>query len=157
MSLRLSLSSVLPTLLLSCAAAACGGGDDDDASDGGNTECEEALEHSDLDWIQENVFNGSCASATACHRGDAEEANGLNLEAGNSQANMVNVPAMADSADGLDLVEPGDPESSYLMVILGQFGEDDPRIPESTGTMPFNSGLLCQEERDAIARWIDSL
>ena len=76
-----------------------------------------------------------------------------------AEENMVDVPAMGESADGLDIVEPGDPDQSYLMVILGQFGADDPRIRirRNRITMPARqpARLLCAEKRDAIERWID--
>lgn len=156
MSLDLSRFSSLSTLLV-LAVAACGGGGDDDGGDGISAQCQEATQHSDLEWIQENIFDVSCSLSPSCHQGGASEAQGLNLEPGMSEGNMLNVPAMGDSADGLDLVEPGDPASSYLLIIMGQFGEDDPRIPEATGPMPYNSGLLCPEKRDAIERWIEML
>lgn len=159
MSLRLSVFSSLVSLSL--VLIGCGG-DDDDGSDGNvdagpSASCLEAEEHSDLEWIQENIFNGGCALSASCHRGDAPDANGLNLEAGNSEENMVGVAAVGDSADGLNLVEPGDPMNSYLLIILGHYGTDDPRIPEGTGPMPFNSPLLCEQKLQAIERWIESL
>ncbi|HTE52187.1 MAG TPA: hypothetical protein VK698_15140 [Kofleriaceae bacterium] len=162
MSLRLSGFSSLATLLLVTAVAACGGGGgdddgDDDGGDGISASCQEATEHSDIEWIEENVFAGGCALSASCHRGDAPDANGLNLEAGMAAAALIGVPSQAQESDGLALVTPGDPENSYLLVILGQFGTDDARIPEATGPMPFNSGLLCQEKRDAIQRWIEGL
>jgi hypothetical protein len=81
-----------------------------------------------------------------------------------AEANMVDVPAMGEFADGLDIVEPGQPDQSYLMVILGQFGTDDPRLPQDSAgnkiTMPDSAtglDLLCPEKRDAIERWITAL
>ena len=75
-----------------------------------------------------------------------------------SEANLVGVPAVGDSADGLNLVEPGNPMESYLLIILGHYGTDDPRIPDDGNrTMPFNSPLLCEQKRDAIERWVESL
>jgi hypothetical protein len=115
----------------------------------------EAVDHSDLEWLQENVITPSCAAFRACHKGDANQAGGLNLEAGMFQANVVDVPS--DLEPGMDLVEPGSPADSYLMVILGHYGENDPRIDSSVGTMPYNLPILCQEKRDAMARWIESL
>ena len=157
MSLRLSVFPSLASILFVVSGAvACGGGGDDDDGDGVNAECMEATQHSDLAWIQENIFNGSCALSAACHRGDAPDARGLSLEEGMSEANLVGVPAEGPTADGLDRVVPGDPDNSYLMIILGQFGTDDPRIPD-VGTMPQSSPLLCAEERDAIQRWIEEL
>ena len=170
MSRRLSVFSPLATVLLAATLTACGGGGDDDTADdaaddgddsaddgdGVSASCLEAEDHDDLEWIQANVFTRGCALSASCHKGDAEDANGLNLEAGNSESSLIDVPAIAEEADGLPLVTPGDPENSYLLVILGQFGEDDPRIPED-GRMPFMSPALCQEKLDAIERWIGTL
>ena len=162
MSLRLSVFSSLATLFLACGGG--DGGDADDGGDGANAQCQAAEEHSDLEWIQENIFTRSCSLAMACHQDDANLARGLNLEEGNSEANMVNVPAMGEFADGLDLVEPGQPTDSYLMVILGQYGADDPRLPEDSSgnkvTMPDSATglpLLCPEKRDAVERWITEM
>jgi hypothetical protein len=154
--------SSLATFLL-VSLVSCGGGDDGDGDEGGTVsqECTDALDHSDLEWIQEEILSPSCANFTSCHSGDANLALGLNLEPGNSEGNLVGMPAQAETAEGLNLVEPGDPDNSYLLVMLGQFGEDDPRIPRDAGgapdTMPQNSPLLCQEKRDAIERWITDL
>lgn len=168
MSLRLSVFSPLATLVLLGALTACGGGGDDTADDGSDDtaddgdgvspSCLEAEEHDDIEWIEANIFKNGCALSSSCHKGDAGDANGLNLEAGNAEASLVDVPAIAEEADGLPLVTPGDPENSYLLVILGHFGEDDPRIPEDgENRMPLNSPLLCQQKLDAIERWINTL
>lgn len=167
MSLRLSVFSPLATLVLIGALTACGGGGDDDTADDGDDtsddgsvspSCLEAEDHDDIEWIEANVFMNGCALSSSCHKGDAEDANGLNLEPGNAEASLVDVPAIAEEADGLPLVTPGDPENSYLLVILGHFGDDDPRIPdEGRNTMPLNSPLLCDQKRDAIERWINTL
>ncbi len=159
MSLRLSVFSSLVMLVSISTVVACGGGgggDDGDDGDGVSASCLEAEDHSDLEWLEDNVFQRSCALSAACHAGEARMAQGLNLEAGNVDANMVGVPAQGDFSDGLNIVEPGDPDSSYLMVVVGEFGENDPRLSD-VGTMPPNSPLLCQEKRDAMRRWIESL
>jgi hypothetical protein len=167
MRLDLSGFSSLATLLL-VSVVSCGGGDggggDDGGDDGGDevsAVCMEATEHSDLEWIQDEIFTVNCAAFVSCHSGDANLARGLNLEAGNSEAALVGVPAQGELAEGLRLVEPGQPDQSYLLVMLGQFGEDDPRIPRDAAgdpiTMPQDSPLLCQEKRDAIERWISGL
>jgi len=172
MSLELSRFSSLASpslaslcLVLVVSGVACGGGDDGDGDgDGASAECLEAEDRSDLEWIQENIFTVSCSLSTSCHRGSANSALGLNLEAGMSEGNMLDVPAMGEFADGLDIVEPGQPTESYLMVILGQYGEDDPRLPQDTAgnriTMPDSAtglDLLCPQKRDAIERWITAL
>lgn len=111
--------------------------------------CLEAVNHSDLDWIQTNIFTPSCSRFTACHQGNALMAGELSLEVGETHPEMVGV----DSAlfPEFKRVVAGDSASSYLMIQLGSI--DGPRT--EAGTMPYNSPLLCEEMRDAIARWID--
>lgn len=116
-----------------------------------SAECLEAPNHSDLEWLEENVFTPSCAAFSACHKGSALSAGGLNLEAGNVEGNLVDEPSIDFPAE--TLVVAGDPDASYLMVVLGSRTGD---LPEA-GTMPFNNPLLCKPKRDAIERWIDSL
>ena len=118
-----------------------------------SAQCLEAEDHSDLEWIQDNVFTRSCAAFNACHRGAALSALQLNLEAGMTEANTVNVAAQTENASGFNLVVPGDPAQSYMMVALG--ARPGPIGP--AGTMPFNSPLLCSQKLDAIERWINSL
>lgn len=144
----------LPILLL--AAGGCGGDDDAAAADAmPDPLCLEAEQHSDLAWLQDNIFTRSCAAFSSCHMGSAPSAGGLNLEEGMLEANVVNVAS--DLAPEMDIVEPGSPADSYMMVILGEFGTDDPRIDPDVGTMPLNNELLCAEKRAAIGRWIESL
>jgi hypothetical protein len=113
--------------------------------------CLEADDHSDLPWIQENILTPSCAAFTACHRGSALSAEGLNLEDGMSEDNLVDIPS--ELFPDFDLVVPGDPMNSYLMIIIGQF---EGPLGEG-GTMPFNNPLLCKQKRDALGRWINGL
>jgi hypothetical protein len=113
--------------------------------------CLEASDHSDLTWLQENVFTPSCAAFSACHQGGATAAQGLNLEAGNTEANLVNVTSNRFPDE--TLVIPGDPQNSYLMVVLGSY----PGTLSERGTMPPNNPLLCIEKRQAVERWIQSL
>ncbi len=146
------------TVLVVCVAALAACGDDAASPDAAvvdaapSPECLEAVNHSDLAWIQENVFTPSCSKFNACHKGAALSAGGLNLEDGNSEANMVN--QMSNLFPDQTMVIPGDPENSYLMIILGSYpGDIDPDV----GTMPFNNPLLCIQKREAIERWITSL
>lgn len=145
------MSRYLPVALF--VLAACGGGNSgpDAGPPDANVFCLEAEEHDDLPWIQENIFTPSCSRFTACHQGRALMAAELNLEDGETQMNLVNVPSTM--FEEYMRVVPGDPENSYLMVILGQY---DGPIDEDVGTMPYNSPLLCQEMRDAIERWIEA-
>jgi hypothetical protein len=137
------------SLLWSCDTSVEPGG----ADAGPSAECLEANDHSDLDWIQEKIFTPSCAAFSACHQGRALSAAGLNLEAGMAAENMIDVPSTLEEAEGMVMVKPGDPQNSYLAIILGQYPGN---LPDS-GTMPYNSPKLCQEKRDAIDRWIVSL
>jgi hypothetical protein len=143
-----------------------GGGDGDgdvSGADGGATggdpttspACAEAVQHSDLAWIQANVFTTGCAGFASCHQGGASAAGGLDLSDGMSQAALVGVASQ--TGGGMNLVEAGSPSDSYLMVTLGHYGADDPRLDPTVGTMPPNSELLCVEKREAVARWIESL
>jgi hypothetical protein len=120
--------------------------------------CMEATMHSDLAFIEKQIFTPSCANFSACHQGAATAADSLNLEMGRSQASLVGKPAIIPTRLGkpMNLVTPGDPDNSYLVVILDGTPTNliDPRV----GTMPFQQNtLLCPEKRDAIRRWIQSL
>ena len=113
-------------------------------------ECAAATTHSDLTWIQANVFGPSCANFSACHMGNAAEAGNLNLEAGMTHAQLVNHDTTLYPGQWQRVV-PSDEAHSYLSVIIGD--ETGP-INQNVGTMPYNSPLLCKEKRDAIERWI---
>src|SRR5688572_32620636 len=124
--------------------------------------CLEAVEHSGFEWIQDNIFSKQCSAFSSCHKGNATSAGELNLEEGNTFENVVDVKSdvceeYPGCDENLDIVEPGVPEKSYMLIILGHYGEDDPRIDPEVGTMPFNNRPICQEKRDAIERWILSL
>jgi hypothetical protein len=157
MKLCLALSTVL---LCFSACGDDGGGDDGTITPDAagpdaeplSAECIEAANHSDLAWIQAEIFTPGCASFSVCHMGAAASAGGLNLEDGMSQAAMVNI----DSVRFTDwqLVVPGDPDNSYLMAILGDV---EGPLADGIGTMPFNNPTLCQPKLDAIRRWIGSL
>lgn len=147
--LRIISASSLLVLLVAC------GSDDDDGGmpDGSiSAQCQEATTKSDLPWIQENIFNTSCANFTQCHMGAAVAADGLNLETGNAQANLVDVDSVRDS--NFKLVVAGDADNSLLLMILGR----DPanNNPAFTRTMPPGQPL-CSEKVEAIGRWVNSL
>lgn len=109
--------------------------------------CDEAVYHSDLAWIQRTVFNESCA-VDGCHTGMYPDAQ-MSLDEGRSYAALVNAPS--HHTDGWVRVVPGDPGASMLMVQIG--GEPGPPIE---GTMPWGMPKLCDEQIDAIRRWIAS-
>lgn len=143
-------ASVLAALGL--AITGCGGGDDgpqDAKIDAISPTCREAMDHSDLTWLQDRVFQPSCAGFTACHMGLAPDAGGLSLERGQTWRQLVGIDS--EQFPTWKRVVPNDPPNSYLMVALGQYlGPIDPEV----GMMPYNSPLLCKEKRDAIERWI---
>lgn len=96
--------------------------------------------------IQAQVFTPTCAKA-GCHTtAAASAANNLVLEAGQAYGQIVNRPAVGNSA--LDRIEPGSPERSYLIKKL----RGDPDI---TGVrMPPDTGSLTQEQMDGIVAWV---
>ncbi len=91
--------------------------------------------------IQSNVFTPSCATA-GCHSGANPPAN-LNLEAANSYAMLVGIAS--DQDGGIQRVNPGSPDLSYLIRKLENIG--------GVGVMP-PSGMLAQPVIDTIRQWI---
>jgi hypothetical protein len=151
----LSLVVASTVSMVGLGVGACGGGEPDGPADA-NPFCAEATLHDDLPWLQENIFTPSCSRFGVCHQRDSQgrlprEAGHLTLEDGETFAQLVDVDS--DLFPEYKRVVPGDPAASYLMIILGS--EDGPL--KETGTMPYQNPLLCQEERDAVARWITSL
>lgn len=139
------------TLIL-FSVAACGGDDDgnrDSGPDAISASCREAMDHSDLTWIQDRVFQPSCAGFSACHMGTAPDAGGLSLERGQTHLQTVGVDS--DLFPQFKRVVAGDPANSYMMIIMGQYPGP---IDSKAGMMPYNSPLLCKEKRDAVERWI---
>ena len=121
------------------------------ATDGGTDAtlsiCDQAAQHSDLAWIQTNVFSATCARSN-CHV-TGNEAGGLVLEAGKSHDYLVNMPSTVDH--GMMRVLPGDPTQSYLLVALG----GEPGMPPEGTVMPWGGlPMLCSQEVDAIKRWV---
>lgn len=111
--------------------------------------CDEAAQHSDLAWIQTNVFNASCARSN-CHV-TGNEAGGLILEAGMSHDYLVNKPSTTMMGNGMMRVLPGQPTQSYLLVALG----GEPGSPPEGTVMPWGGlPMLCAPEIDAIKRWV---
>jgi hypothetical protein len=110
----------------------------------GLTPCEEAVYHSDLAWIQAQIFSVSCT--TECH-GKTPPSAGLSLKPGEAHAALVNVRS-TQFPDWVRAV-PGNAAASMLMVQIG--GEPG---PELEGLMPWGMPKLCDEKIDAIRRWI---
>lgn len=99
-----------------------------------------------LGQIQTQVFGPTCSG---CHSGPTSNSlpSGMNLSsAGESFAALVNVPSLQQGM--LNRVEPGDPDSSYLIRKL----EGGPDI--SGSRMPVGGPFLSQEMMDMIRQWI---
>jgi hypothetical protein len=133
-----------------------GEGTPDASVDALSASCLEARDHSDLEWIQENILQKSCVFSS-CHKGPATQAAGLSLEATVIAEQTINKASKA-FPDWI-LVKPGVPSESYLLALMDHVSEGGQfEAPLSmAGTMPWNSPLLCQEKRDAVARWISGL
>jgi hypothetical protein len=136
-------------LVLVFALCACpGGGEDDDGVDAGlSPACMAAQDHSDLTWIQTEIFAKSCRFSS-CHDASQPEADIDMSTKETSIAGLVNVQSTLQPT--LMRVVPGDVDASYLAAITDGSGPLDPMV----GTMPQNAPLLCTQKLDAIKRWI---
>ena len=101
--------------------------------------------------IQEAIFDKSCANSV-CHAAPANAGN-LNLSYGLSYEGLVGgVPQNpAAAAAGMKLVDPGNPENSFLLTkLMG------PTAPEQGARMPFGGGVLHTGKIDAVRTWIEA-
>jgi hypothetical protein len=96
--------------------------------------------------IQAQIFTPVCAKS-GCHAGSTGGQEGLILDPGVSYGLLVGHPATENST--LNRVEPGSPESSYLILKL----RGDPSI---TGSRMPQDGppFLTSAQIDGIAAWI---
>lgn len=122
--------------------------------------CKEAETHSDLAWIEANVFKTACAFS-GCHNGSATTAGRIDMmNLGNSHADLVGVDSMIES--GRKLVVAGMPKQSYLMIMMQQFKPAEmeptpvPAPPTDIGFMPQGTDNVpvCCQKLDAVERWI---
>ncbi len=100
------------------------------------------------------IFSAKCATA-ACHVGLPGQGQ-LNLEAGQSLANLVGQPSFSPFAGRLQRVRPGNVKQSYLArKILGQkLRRGDPVMPQACGTV--TTPCLTDAEKYLIIAWIQS-
>ena len=101
--------------------------------------------------IQEYVFDKSCANSV-CHAAPANAGN-LNLTYGLSYEDLVGMVPQnpAAAAAGMQLVDPGNPENSFLLAkLMG------PTAPEQGARMPFGGGMLHNGKIDAVRTWIEA-
>ena len=99
--------------------------------------------------IQEYIFDKSCANS-ACHAAPVNSAN-LNLTYASSYEDLVgrepDNPAAA--AAGMKLVDPGNPENSFLLTkLIG------PTEPAQGSRMPLSTGMLHNGKIEAVRTWI---
>lgn len=101
--------------------------------------------------IQDDIFDKSCANG-ACHAPPGNAAD-LNLSYGQSYHDLVNrIPRNpAAAAAGMKLIDPGNPENSFLLTKL--MGSDN---REFGGRMPFGMGPLHNGKIDALRTWISA-
>ena len=92
--------------------------------------------------IQASVFTPDCATS-GCHAGGNPSA-GLNLEEANSYAMLVGIQSGQDA--GLQRVEAGDPNNSYLVQKLEGTASSGQQMPPGAA--------LPQSEIDVIRQWI---
>jgi hypothetical protein len=100
--------------------------------------------NSDFQEIQDTVFTPIC---TACHIG-ANAPQGLRLDAANSYALLVNVAS--NEVPGLKRVNPGDPDTSYIVQKIQGTAAVGVRMPAN------GPPYLPQDRIDLIRRWITS-
>ncbi|MCG9128372.1 hypothetical protein JT359_12295 [Candidatus Poribacteria bacterium] len=101
--------------------------------------------------IQDNVFDKSCANSV-CHAPPSNSA-ALNLTYGQSYHDLVDrIPRNpAAAAAGMKLIDPGNPDNSFLLTkLIG------PENPEFGGRMPFGGGTLHNGKIEAIKTWIEA-
>lgn len=122
--------------------------------------CVDAVNHSDLKWIENNIFVPNCnlGGGGACHA-SASDGGKLGLQPGMSHGHLVNVSSMIDKTRRL--VVPNDVAASYLMLMLSDVPPDmasppGAKPPDNVGFMPQSSGVLCCQKLDALERWIES-
>ena len=108
-------------------------------------------ENSAYHSIQEYVFDKSCANSI-CHAAPANAGN-LNLTYGLSYEDLVGMAPQnpAAAAIGMKLVDPGNPDNSFLLTkLMG------PTAPEQGARMPFGGGVLHTGKIAAVRTWIEA-
>ncbi len=135
-------SSTTPAIASVCflLAACAGDGTGLDSGGGGN---DEPTLSADI----QPILTATCA-LSGCHAG-SNPAEGENLSAGQSFANLVNVPSR--QLPRMNRVTPGRPDSSYMVLKLtgmhlGAGGSGD--------RMPLGGTPLSMDQLGIIGRWI---
>jgi hypothetical protein len=124
---------------------------------------------SDFAWLQSNMFSTNC-SGSDCHGapdGDTAPSGGLSFATGFAyKALLGKDPADTGAAPLVPtdydpehfLVQPGEPDASYLLYILHGLPPATSAMfsppPDDVGFMPQNNNQLCCQKLDAVSRWI---
>lgn len=95
--------------------------------------------------IQTEIFNTTCIQ---CHGGNGHAAAGLDLLAGNSFGNLIDIPSR--KIPGMDRIAPGKSSESELFLILDSDISADWNYDHSVE-------VVRQEKLDLIRNWIDNL
>jgi len=156
---------LVATLLSGCRVSL----ENADTTDGGSNgracsistaspQCQDAVNHSDLAWIEQNVFKGAC-DFSGCHNGDNSAQGKIDLRIGKSYAHLVNYASVIDTTR--KLVVPNDVAASYLMLMVRDVAPAMANPPGNpppgkVGYMPQTGGstVLCCQKLDALERWI---
>ncbi|MGD8317376.1 MAG: hypothetical protein PVH76_06500 [Myxococcales bacterium] len=121
-------------------------------SDGSSTQAKCETD-STFAQVQQQIFEGYGCTASACH-GEAAQG-GLNLQAPNAYANLINVPA---SSGDYMRVFPGEQELSLLYQKVAaktqgfELGALENAI--SGGAMPTSNEVLSENDLDLLRAWI---
>ena len=117
--------------------------------------CTGAVGHSDLAWIEANVFKDGC-NFSGCHNGAAGNSSTVDLTPGRSYAHLVGFTSHIDSSR--KMVVANNLAASYLLLMLGDIAPASASPPASglpaAGRMPQGAPQLCCQKLDAIERWI---
>ena len=146
-----------------CPPPACGNGmvergeECDDGNDREGDTCTSACTKTDCeafantyDLIQKAIFEHRGCTSELCHS-SVNPAGALDLSAGVSYANLVNVPAT--TADGFKLVEPGNRANSLLWINVAAKLGDGLRAP--LRAMPLGPDALSADEVEVLRLWIE--
>jgi hypothetical protein len=93
------------------------------------------------------IFTTNCA-VSGCHAG-AAPAQGMTLSTGQAFANTVNVAS--NQVQGLDRIEPNQPDQSYL---VHKIQGTQASVGGSGNRMPLGGASLSQADIDTIRDWI---
>ncbi len=119
------------------------------AGDGTGLELVSGVDQVTLSGDVQPIFTSTCA-LSGCHGGTNPQL-GMNLSAGQTFANVVNVQAIELST--MNRVTPGQPDNSYLVHKVQGTHLD---VGGSGFQMPLGRSPLTQMQIDLIRAWIDA-